>query len=274
MFRRSDSQDTFGSLDVLLSPAKRAYLEAKHGSGKGFQVQVAETCDTDNTVQVVTHVDVEGAHESDQHAVVPTVDALDAKGCKPTELLADTNYGRGQNIVDAAEHDVALVTPACGSASQPAEGEVTRDDFEFSADGQRLERCPQGHAPIEQGPSGPNGTRRTARMDTAHCAACPLLAACPARFHERAETMTFTGSPAEGATAARRRAEQTSAFKTRYRIRSGIEATNSEYKGPYGGGRLRVRGHPAVARTVKLKFMALNIRRWMRAARETAREAA
>ena len=86
--------------------------------------------------------------------------------------------------------------------------------------------------------------------------------------------MTFTWSPAEGATAARRRAEQTPAFKTRYRIRSGIEATNSEYKGPYGGGRLRVRGHPAVARTVKLKFMALNIRRWMRAARETAREAA
>ena len=57
-------------------------------------------------------------------------------------------------------------------------------------------------------------------------------------------------------------------------MRSGIEATNSEYKGPYGGGRLRVRGHPAVERTVKLKFMALNIRRWMRAAREATRQAA
>ena len=104
---------------------------------------------------------------------------------------------------------------------------VAADDFVFSAEGQQLERCPEGHAPIEQGPSGPNNTRRTARMDTAHCASCPLLAACPTRFNVRAETMTFTWSPAEGATAARRRAEQTPAFKTRYRMRSGIEATNS-----------------------------------------------
>ena len=97
--------------------------------------------------------------------------------------------------------------PACGAAPQSAEGEVTRDDFAFSADGQRLEPCPQGHAPIEQGPSGPNDSRRTARMDTAHCASCPLLQACPTRFNERAETMPFTWSPAEGATAARRRAD-------------------------------------------------------------------
>ena len=211
--------------------------------------------------QVVTYVSVEGAHESDQHAVIPVVEALEANDCKPKEMVADTNYGRGQNIVDAAEHDVELTSPACGTAPQPAEGEGTRDDFEFSADGQRLERCPQGHAPIEQGPSGPNGTRRTARMDTAPCADCPLLQACPMRFHVRAETMTFTWSPAEGATTARRRAEQTPAFKIRYRIRSGIEAMNSEYKGPYCGGRLRVRGHPAVTRTVKFKFIALNLRR-------------
>ena len=249
--------------------------DATYGhKGKGYQAQVAETCDADNAVQVVTHVDLEGAHESDQHAVVPTVDALKKKRCPPEELLADTNYGRGQNIVAAAARGVELVTPACGSAPRRAEGEVTRDDFEFSADCQRVERCPQGHAPIEQSASGPNDSRRTARMDTAQCAACPLMQACPTRFNERAETMTLSWSRAEGATAARRRAEQTPAFKTRYRIRSGIEATNSEYTRPYGGGRLRVRGHPAVRRTVTFKFMALNIRRWMRAARESVRAAA
>ncbi|MFQ5464040.1 MAG: transposase [Phycisphaerae bacterium] len=237
-------------------------------------MQVSETCDPENETQVVTHADVEGAHVSDQHAVIPIIDALEEKGCKPEEVLADTNYGSGQNIVDAAERDVELVTPACGAAPQPAEGEVTRDDFVFSPDGQHLEQCPQGHTPIEQHASGPNGRRRTARMDTAACATCPLLQVCPTRFNERAETMTFTWSPAEGATVARRRAEQTPSFKTRYRMRSGIEATNSEYKGPYGGGRLRVRGDPAVRRTVKFKFMALNLRRWVRAARNAACEAA
>jgi hypothetical protein len=74
--------------------------------------------------------------------------------------------------------------------------------------------------------------------------------------------MTLTWSPAGGATSARRREEKGKPLKDRYRLRSGIEATNSEYKRGYGGGRLRVRGRPAVDRTVKFKFMALNIKRW------------
>jgi hypothetical protein len=54
----------------------------------------------------------------------------------------------------------------------------------------------------------------------------------------------------------------------------GIEATNSKYKRPYGGDRLRVRGSPAVTRTVKFKFMALNIRRYTKPARKTQNQAA
>ena len=65
--------------------------------------------------------------------------------------------------------------------------------------------------------------------------------------------MALTWLRLEGATAARRRREQTKEFKDGYRLRSGIEATNSEYKRFYGGGRLRIRGHPAVDRTVKFK---------------------
>ena len=55
-------------------------------------------------------------------------------------------------------------------------------------------------------------------------------------------------------------------------MRSGIEATNSEFKRRYGGGRLRMGGSPAVKRVVHLKFMALNISRWLAA--ETRRSEA
>ncbi|MCP4589357.1 MAG: transposase, partial [bacterium] len=68
--------------------------------------------------------------------------------------------------------------------------------------------------------------------------------------------------------------EKLQEFKDGYRLRSGIEATNSEHKRPYGGGRLRVRGSPAVTLTVKFKFMALNIRRWTKPARRTRDQAA
>jgi hypothetical protein len=257
--------------------------DATYGhKGKGYQAQVAETCEPENAMQVVTHVSMEGAHESDQHATIPVIDDLEQKDCKPDTLLADTNYGRGQNIVDAAERDIDLVSPSCGPKPEADEDEIILDDFTFSANGQRIERCPAGHAPIEQGACGrkdqdryaEKDQRRYARMDVERCANCHRLMRCPAQWSDRAETMTLRWSPSQGATSARRRREQTKAFKDGYRIRSGIEATNSEYKRFYGGGRLRVRGSPAVTRTVKFKFMALNIRRWTRPARKARDQAA
>jgi len=249
--------------------------DATYGhKGKGYQTQVAETCDGENPLQVVTHVSTEGAHQSDQHAPLPVLDDLEQKDCKPDTLLADTNYGRGQNIVDAAQRGVDLVSPSCGPKPEADEDEVILDDFTFSPDGQRIEHCPAGYAPMEQGTCGQDGRRRYSHMDVERCVRCRWLGDCPATWSDRVEAMALTWSPSEGATAARRRRERTKEFKDGYRVRSGIEATNSEYKRFYGGGRLRVRGSPAVHRTVKFKFMALNIRRWTKPARKTQNQAA
>jgi hypothetical protein len=59
--------------------------------------------------------------------------------------------------------------------------------------------------------------------------------------------------------------QQGGAFKTRYRIRSGVEATMSELKRGHGMGRLRVRRHARVLVQVALKATACNIKRWIRA---------
>ncbi len=247
--------------------------DATYGhKGKGYQAQVAETCDPENEIEVVTHVSVEGAHESDQHATIPVLDDLESKGCKPETLLADTNYGSGQNIVDAAQRGVDLLSPSCGPKPKAEDGDLILDDFAFSSDGQRIEHCPMGQKPMEQGDCGHH--RRYARMDTKRCGRCRWTGHCPARRSDRATSVTLRWSPSAGATSARRRRERTKEFKDGYRLRSGIEATNSEYKRPYGGGRLRVRGSPAVARTVTFKLMALNIKRWIKPARKTRISAA
>ena len=59
--------------------------------------------------------------------------------------------------------------------------------------------------------------------------------------------------------------QQTTEWKDRYRIRSGIEATNSELKRAHGIGRLKVRRLPRVCLAVALKVTACNIKRWARA---------
>ncbi|MBL4882147.1 MAG: transposase [Oleispira sp.] len=59
--------------------------------------------------------------------------------------------------------------------------------------------------------------------------------------------------------AERRREEETDAFRTRYKKRSGIEATNSVVKRKTGLGKLRVRGKPKVFNSILLKIVGWNI---------------
>jgi hypothetical protein len=61
--------------------------------------------------------------------------------------------------------------------------------------------------------------------------------------------------------------QQTAEWKDRYKIRSGIEATNSELKRAHGIGRLRVRRIAKVCFVVACKLIACNIKRWAKAMR-------
>lgn len=86
--------------------------DATYGhKGKGYEVQLAETCDENNPYQVITGVSVNGAHESDQKALMPMLDQLDEAGMLPQALLADTGYGSGANIVESAKRGVTLLAP-------------------------------------------------------------------------------------------------------------------------------------------------------------------
>jgi hypothetical protein len=59
----------------------------------------------------------------------------------------------------------------------------------------------------------------------------------------------------------RRRKEKTTEFRDEYRLRSGIEATNSLLKRVTGLDRLRVRGRPAVFSSILLKVAGWNLLR-------------
>ena len=59
--------------------------------------------------------------------------------------------------------------------------------------------------------------------------------------------------------------QQTTAWKDRYSIRSGIEATISELKRAHGIGRLRVRRAVKICFAIACKVTACNIKRWARA---------
>ena len=82
--------------------------------GKGYEVQVSETCEEGNAVQVITHVEVTPSSGSDAGVTVGVIDTLRERGIGPSELWCDTSYGSGHNGWEAERRGTELVSPVGG----------------------------------------------------------------------------------------------------------------------------------------------------------------
>ena len=228
--------------------------------GQGYQAQVMETYNEETdpdkkaqTLDLITHVEVESAAEHDAHALLPAIESTQARGLGPEEALADSLYGGDDNLAAAAELGVEVVAPATGHKK---EGKLALDDFEFSEEGE-VAACPAGHAPVKRKTNRKKG-RRSAAFSLELCANCPRAADCPAkpgkRNHRR---LRYTDK--ELRLALRRQAERTPAFKNRYRMRAGVEATMSDLDRMTKIKRLRVRGLKAVRFAATMKAAGVNL---------------
>jgi len=258
--------------DSLQNPSDPDNSYSGH-KGQGYQMQVMETyTDTEDqqvksqTLNLITHVEVEKACESDAQALIPAIESSQKRGLGPDELQADSLYGSDENYQQAKSMGVELVAPVKNGKSE--KGAVSLSQFEFSKTGHVLS-CPQGHKPQI---SKKKKTRFSQGFDCHSCAKCPLVNECPVspgkkfyylRYEEKAMRV-----------AKRRAIEQTSEFKDRYRWRAGVEATMSELDRRTGVKRLRVRGFKAVRFSATLKAIGINILRAAAVHRATNRDKA
>lgn len=263
---------------VILREAKEisgASLQSPHDpdagysghKGKGYQAQLSETCDPENETQVITHVEVESAAESDADALVPAVEMLEEKDLKPEKMLNDTAYCGGGNDVALRDKGVELVGPAPGR--EPGDDKPQPASFETTFDLKEVTACPAGVAPLRVSYDG-DADKVSAVFDKEQCLACPSLKRCAVK--RRAEGYVLTYERSRMAASRRRRFEETEGFKKEYAMRAGIEAANSELKRAHGMGRLRVRGQPAVEFAVFMKALACNVKRCVKALESRLRD--
>lgn len=84
--------------------------------GKGYQIQLSETCHPDNPVQLITCAIPQTAAEEDGDALKPIVKQLEKMDLKPEELLADTLYGSDDNEQYCEQNHIDLIAPVRGPA--------------------------------------------------------------------------------------------------------------------------------------------------------------
>jgi len=239
--------------DSLQNPSDPDATYSGH-KGQGYQVQVQETfCDDEEkkeeTLNLITHVEVEPAHNSDANALIPAIESTERQNLKPKELTADALYGSDDNCERAKEHDVELIAPTMGSVDKD---KLTITDFQFSEKGEVV-ACPQGNAPAKV-----KKRKRVSIGFASHdCRNCPELSRCPVKKGGKYYYLLFTDK--EMRIAKRRIYEQSDKFKDRYRWRAGVEATMSEYDRRTGVKHLRVRGLKAVRFCATLKALGVNI---------------
>lgn len=226
--------------------------------GPGYQAQISETCDPDNEVQLATAVLPQTAAEPDSEAVEPVLDALDQSNLLPEELLVDTAYASDENVQKAESRGVELVGPVPGSGGATSADELTIDDFNIDESTEQVVCCPAGHQPVSSEHDSQTGKTRTLMPDTA-CSTCEFYDQCPVSKKRNGYQLDHTAK--QRRTAARRREESTDVFRERYKIRGGIESTNSGLKRRTGLGQLRVRGGPRVFHSIYLKVAGWNVLR-------------
>ncbi len=242
--------------DSLQNPSDPDAGYSNH-KGKGYQAQVVENYVETNDpeekkkqLSLITHIAIESADKHDANALQPALEDLKERDVLPQELLADSLYGGNSNCKQAKQkHGVEVIAPL-----MPGNQKYFHlSKFTLNERG-RITSCPCGIAPKH---IKPTKTGFSAAFSSATCLECESFDTCP--VEQGTKACYYRYKEEDIRTAHRRRYEESSAFKDRYRYRAGVEATMSEYDRRTGVKHLRVRGMKAVRFAAVMKAIGLNI---------------
>jgi len=250
--------------------------DASYGhKGVGYSVHITETCNNLEKTEIITDYEVHGAARSDIGKALPVIERLDDAGLKPETLFADGGYPSVPSALKITEQEIEFMAPV--NRSRLSDDVIGRDHFQVDSEGFAV-KCPMGHRPIDHRMLSHNnkkGKSLHAIFDGDTCRQCSLLNRCPVRapnhrrkgckLRDTVGDFRLAITPEMILRDKMYSIQQTTEWKNRYSIRSGIEATNSELKRSHGLARLRVRKAAKVCFAVACKVIACNIKRWAKA---------
>lgn len=262
------------SASSLQSPddLEATYREKAGKSQQGYVVNITETCDPDNPLQLITKVQVAPNSTDDSQLLVEALPDLKRRTDLETLYTDGGHASPGSDQMMNAQQVKHVQTAIRGR--KPHANKLHLSDFEIkqTETGKPVQiTCPQGqHVPVRMG-SKRKGF--VAHFDPAICMACPYDQAgqCPVRAGKRDPRMRLYFSQAQAQVAQRRRLA--TAYQQEGRnLRAAVEATMREVKHPFPAGKLPVRGRIRVSCMVIASAAMTNVRRIHRYWAATERE--
>lgn len=231
------------------------YRKKAKKQGKGYVVNLAETCNEDNDVQFITDYDVDSNIASDTEFAKKRIPKIKSN-FELTDMYVDGGYFSSAVEEVSQSIDVTMhYTDMTGKRTN--EELIPINKFELNED-KTVKQCPGGYKPQDTKYNPENDTIN-AHFAKEVCDKCEFKDKCCIIEQVKANKFSATGIEME---LQNMRDEIKEDRKENTSKRTAIEGTNSELKRAHGLDSVKVLGIVKVKITTGLKIMACNIKRF------------
>ncbi|MEA3504872.1 MAG: transposase, partial [Bacteroidota bacterium] len=224
------------------------YREKNGKKSKGQTINVVETANPDNPVNLLNDVSVSPNNQDDSKILNKRIDKLKKKTPDLNELHTDGAYGSSDNDKKCEELKIRMVQSGVrgDEAAVPFEiKEISEDRYKVSC-------------PYQTVDSQKSRKRFKAEFDLSVCKECKMSQVCPTQIRKNCRTFYFIR---EDYLRKKRIKNRDALPPERRKLRSNVEATINEFVRKMPKGKLKVRGVFKTAVFVYLMAMSINFGR-------------
>ena len=196
---------------------------------KGQSVNIIETANPDNAINLLTDVSVNSANKDDSKVLNERIDKLKEKTPELKELHYDGAYGNSKNDEKLREHQITGIQTGVRGRNRKVSIEIYKDN-----ENNYHVKCPYQEVIAVE-----SRTRYKAEFNRSICAQCPLKELCSIRENKKYRVFYFTEN--DYLTNKRQR-EISKIPEERRQIRNNVEATVKEFTEKMPNKKLKVRG--------------------------------
>jgi hypothetical protein len=259
VYPKENQELSSGSLQSV-DDLEASYRMKSNHHFTGYVANIAETCDPENEIQLITKVQVAPNNTDDTQLLAEALPNLQERTDLDT-LMTDGGYG-GEASDATLEGQAVKVIQTAIRGPKPDPHKFHLADFDIQLDQQGVPTnitCPHGQN-VSVTPARTTGLQ--ARFDPDLCSCCPFHQneRCRAKPQKRDQRYLLSFTIKE-ARAAQRRKDFLRHKNSGQNLRAAVEATIRSVKHPFPAGKLPVRGQFRMTSMIIASAIHVNVRR-------------